>query len=147
MALQSLHDRVLGPAMGWTRNYHGFLFELPSDGAVFAPQSSGAVDMLHIRHHCAASLPAEDCKVAQALAAPGEQLLYTYDLGDQWMHIITVEAVRPASESSGRAAVLAGAMACPPEDSMGLGGLGPSNYQKNGSDSASPCNSVCMLQA
>ena len=62
----------------------------------------------------------------------GQKLLWSYDIGDNWFHVIEVEAVRPAAESSGRVEVLAGAGACPPEDSNGCGGMGPGRFQVRG---------------
>ena len=32
MNLRQFQDRVLTPAMGWVRNYHGYLFYDPKDG-------------------------------------------------------------------------------------------------------------------
>ncbi len=37
-SLAVLHDQILGPVMGWSRGYHGYVFEDPRDGAVFGPK-------------------------------------------------------------------------------------------------------------
>ncbi|KAH8074064.1 hypothetical protein JL721_2624 [Aureococcus anophagefferens] len=79
--LQQLHDRVLGPAMGWARNYHGYFYTDFTEGAVW--------------------------------------IGYTYDLGDFFEHVITLEEVVDASASTGAVAVLGGAMRCPNEDGDG----------------------------
>lgn len=45
--------------------------------------------------------------------------MYTYDLGDQFQHLITCNKVFSSAESTGRVAVLGGAMRCPNEDGNG----------------------------
>ena len=37
MTLNNLHDRVLGPAMGFTRHYHSYQFIASQNGACFGP--------------------------------------------------------------------------------------------------------------
>lgn len=58
------------------------------------------------------------------LLATGDTLLYRYDLGDNWEHLITVEKVTDDLENDpkGAALVLDGARACPPEDVGGPAG-------------------------
>ena len=51
----------------------------------------------------------------------GQKLLWSYDLGDNWFHIIEVEAVRSAEESTGRVEVLAGEV----REGSGREGSGP----------------------
>jgi hypothetical protein len=48
-------------------------------------------------------------------------LVYIYDYGDSWEHLLFVEAVTP--EQSKKADLIDGAGACPPEDSGGLPGF------------------------
>ncbi|MGZ4956031.1 MAG: plasmid pRiA4b ORF-3 family protein [Methylobacter sp.] len=52
------------------------------------------------------------------LLATGDTMLYRYDLGDNWEHLITVEKVNDAldNDPKGAAWVLDGARTCPPED-------------------------------
>ena len=50
-------------------------------------------------------------------------LVYEYDFGDSWDHLITVERILPADPAvAPRAECLEGARACPPEDCGGVGG-------------------------
>ena len=45
--LAQLHDRVLGAAMGWARNYHGYFYTDFTEGAVWCPMGEcNAVDMM-----------------------------------------------------------------------------------------------------
>ena len=47
---------------------------------------------------------------------------YTYDMGDNWEHIILVEKILPADKTSPKAVCLKGKLACPPEDCGGVWG-------------------------
>ena len=50
-------------------------------------------------------------------------MVYDYDFGDSWEHIVTLEKILPADAStSAKAVCLAGSHACPPEDCGGIGG-------------------------
>ena len=52
-----------------------------------------------------------------------EGLVYEYDFGDSWEHIVTVEKILPVEASTSATAVcLAGSRACPPEDCGGIWG-------------------------
>lgn len=56
-----------------------------------------------------------------SLVKNGDQFMYTYDFGDSWRHLVTVEKVQ---EDSGRPdldfpACIGGERACPPEDCGG----------------------------
>jgi Plasmid pRiA4b ORF-3-like protein len=55
-------------------------------------------------------------------AAKGASLLYEYDFGDGWRHLITVEDLWPRTEYDIVPRCLDGARACPPEDAGGIGG-------------------------
>lgn len=46
--LRQFQDRVLAPGFGWSRNYHGYLFIDPTDGAQWGPIGSSSVDMIHL---------------------------------------------------------------------------------------------------
>lgn len=51
-------------------------------------------------------------------------ILYTYDFGDSWEHVISLEKVLPQSEAKPYPVLVDGSRACPPED---IGG--PPGYQ------------------
>jgi hypothetical protein len=140
--LDSFHDQIIGPAMGWRRHYHAYEFDVPTSGAVFGPVNSGAIDMMHASGDY--MLNAEEYDVRHVLRKKGDRLGYIYDLGDCWRHIITVldvvekGTVLTAESFSGDARIqatwknqvkgditvtgnhlLAGEINCPPEDSTG----------------------------
>ena len=135
-SLRDLHDSVLGPALGWRRAYHCYLFTDIADGAMLGPPDCGGNDYMHVAYRagCRNGCVMDDAKVdlGDLVHKPGDRLLYTYDLGDGWTHMITVESARPANRSTADkpAEVLDGAMACPPEDSVGINGMGADKYEK-----------------
>ena len=149
VTLRYLHDRVLGPAMGWSRNYNRYVYTDFRDGAVFGPRERQGIDRMQIRTHFIDTIHDDTVALAQVLRGVGDQMMYTYDLGDQWMHILELEEIKrrpPESEgtdsdggeSKSRCHVLDGAMACPPEDSSGLQGKGCDCYQEEVLDREDP---------
>jgi hypothetical protein len=61
--------------------------------------------------------------VSELLTDIHKGLVYEYDFGDSWEHIVTVEKILPMEASVSAVAVcMAGAGACPPEDCGGIGG-------------------------
>jgi hypothetical protein len=65
-------------------------------------------------------------KLGQVIWKEGESLQYTYDLGDNFIHNLTVEKV--IVDGDGSVELLDGRMACPPEDSNGFDGAGSCGY-------------------
>ena len=138
--LDTLHDKILGPAMGWTRHYHSYMFIVPTNGACFGPATSGSVDQMHF--HSKSCFTLDDYKycLAHLLREPGAKLVYLYDLGDSWYHTITLEQVVPVGGtvkvSMGDTGIprryadhrfklrgvqlIDGEINCPPEDSSGI---------------------------
>ena len=49
-----------------------------------------------------------------------DSLLYTYDFGDNWEHLIRIEAIHSPNSSLTYPMCLAGKRACPPEDCGGI---------------------------
>lgn len=47
-----------------------------------------------------------DSHLAVIVQAPGDQMGFDYDLGDNWMHEIRVISIFPPEESNGRCQVL-----------------------------------------
>lgn len=143
--LDTLHDRILGPAMGWTRHYHSYKFVVPTSGACFGPQNSDAIDQMHAQKWY--MLDARKYQLCHVLREPGQKLAYCYDLGDQWIHNLELIQVAdigdvlklPCDEQVSQAVtkqcgsdlpvlqgvqLIAGEINCPPEDSNGCNGMG-----------------------
>ena len=143
--LNTLHDRILGPAMGWVRHYHSYKYIIPTNGACFGPERSEAIDSMHgMRSY---TLDDSRYQLAHVLREPGQRLAYIYDLGDTWVHNIELLQIaqkgdflnlptddqvkadlvkRYGSELPRLTGVqlFAGEMNCPPEDSSGCDGMG-----------------------
>ena len=62
-------------------------------------------------------VPACDVRLDEVLAEPGDRLLYTYDYGDQWDHLLVVEQVGATVDG---VRCTDGRRAAPPEDSGGV---------------------------
>lgn len=67
--------------------------------------------------------PEERVWLDQVLTRPGDQLFYLYDFGDDWEHVITLEATLPRSGDEPRAVCVDGERHGPPEDCGGVHGL------------------------
>ena len=103
--LAHLHS-VLQTAFGW-EDYHLHMFT--ADGVNYGVPSPD--DWEPVRDE-------RRVKLNKLLREPKETLLYEYDFGDSWEHVVVLEKILPAPEhptpycSGGR-------RACPPEDSGG----------------------------
>ena len=140
--LDSFHDQIIAPAMGWRRHYHGHQFMVPTSGAVFGPEQSDAMDMMHGKMQGDYFLDSEAYDLRHVLRKKGDRLGYLYDLGDSWKHCITVldvvdkgttlsvqelgdpqiieHGVREDNMTIIGNRLWAGAVNCPPEDSSGI---------------------------
>jgi len=117
LTLDHVHD-VLQTAMGWTDSHlHEFA------------NGDGPTDRLAERYRSPEAIEDEldgidesAVRLDEVLVEPGDRLYYTYDFGDDWAHTLVVESVAPRDPSDGDAVCVAGAGACPPEDSGGVWG-------------------------
>jgi hypothetical protein len=109
--LSKLHH-VIQAVMGWSDDH---LHEFEAGGNRYGPDSDGD----------APGEVALETKVTlkQALASGGS-LVYTYDFGDDWQHVIKVEKTMTPAPGLKPPICIGGANACPPED---VGG--PSGYE------------------
>lgn len=115
ITLNALQDRIIQSVMGLGRRYHSYYFCDLRDGACFGPQGEAYIDDMHKSMQGLADL----------LSKPGDLLRYTYDLGDQFEHVITLEEIVPDDETF---ELIDGALAGPPEDSNGCQDKGTSGY-------------------
>jgi hypothetical protein len=106
--LGELHE-ILQVAMGWT-NSHLHVFTRGDE--TWADPSQEVED----------AMPESRVKVGELLRRKGDTLGYEYDFGDSWTHRIRVADVLPAADPRTLPCCLAGARACPPEDSGGVYG-------------------------
>ena len=146
--LDTLHDRILGPTMGWVRHYHSYQYMVPTNGACFGPKESSAIDQMHVGTKEMFMLDASKYQLCHVLRELGKKLLYIYDLGDGWMHNIELLQIadkgdvlelpkndKQVSKALEKrygsklpelfgAQLFAGELNCAPEDSNGCGGMG-----------------------
>jgi hypothetical protein len=61
-------------------------------------------------------------KINTLLNAPKDKIIYEYDFGDSWEHLIEVKKVHEPEPGKKYPVLTAGAMACPPEDCGGIWG-------------------------
>ncbi len=109
MTLDQLHG-VIQIVMGW-------------DGSHLHMFSTGAVMYaMHGDDDDSERPPESEHAVGEVLPRAKSKLLYEYDFGDSWMHRITLEKKLPPDPAFRHPVCLAGARACPPEDSGGVCG-------------------------
>mgnify|MGYP001069261173 CR=1 FL=1 len=104
LTLDQLHQ-VLQVAMGW-ENAHLYLFQI--GGKLYGEPNSEW------------DLPVADASMTTLEEVSGRtsSFTYEYDLGDSWVHEITVVRAREGG-GGGRPRCTGGARACPPEDCGG----------------------------
>jgi hypothetical protein len=109
ITLDDLHD-VVQTVMGWD-NSHLYSFEIMGQSYL----SPNAVDE-DSDFGNAEQRDTTKVKLSQLSLRKKSKLLYLYDFGDNWEHVITVEDIVPATENSKVPICLEGQRACPPED-------------------------------
>jgi pRiA4b ORF-3-like protein len=64
--------------------------------------------------------PTSGVRLDEVLSGTGDTLLYEYDFGDSWLHLLQVESELPRPDKTPRARVLGADNAAPPEDCGGI---------------------------
>jgi hypothetical protein len=110
-SLKMLHDVIQG-AMGWL-DYHLWEFEAGDKRyGVLDPDWDGG-----------SLLAARNTKLKTLLDRGIRQILYTYDMGDNWEHIVTLEEVRDGEAGAKYPRYVEGERRAPPEDCGGTPGF------------------------
>ena len=109
--LKMLHDIIQG-AMGWM-DYHLWEFEV-GDKRYGLPDPEWPDDSL---------FAAKNTKLKALLDREVRQFIYTYDMGDNWEHLITLEAVNNGEPGTKYPRYVDGARRAPPEDVGGTSGF------------------------
>jgi hypothetical protein len=112
LTLDRLHV-VIQAAMGWLDG-HLHRFRTGSD-----PRSPYFVTPFDVEEGEDGVLE-DGIRLDQVLTRKGERLWYQYDFGDNWDHVLAVEAVLDEPPAAVRCT--GGRMACPPEDCGGIWG-------------------------
>lgn len=125
LKLDVLHDKILAPLLGWTRNYHTYMFQ--NETTMWLCENTSAPDLMHASlDESSVQDPANGATLGDLLPNVRDTAIYTYDLGDCWYHKIELKEIKSENESNGACVVMDGAMRCPDED-----GDGCATYQKN----------------
>ncbi|MES1189883.1 MAG: DUF6429 family protein [Steroidobacter sp.] len=107
ITLEVLH-LVIQTAMGWHETH---MHEFAVGQQRYAPlDDEASPDVLE-----EAGVP-----LASLINRQGDTLMYTYDFGDWWQHVITLEKILPPDNQAPRC--ISGERACPPEDCGGIPG-------------------------
>jgi hypothetical protein len=108
----TLHDfhTVIQLAMGW-QEQHMYQFEI--GGRFYGPQLADDYADTPMLDDSRFTLADFESSLLQGI-------VYTYDFGDDWQHVIMLEKVIPEKEGISYPVLLDGSRACPPEDIGGI---------------------------
>jgi len=109
LTLNQLHH-VIQVAMGW---YDAHLHEFSIDDVAYGTPGLDYAEAMQ-----------NDNKVrlTQVIGNNTKRFRYTYDFGDDWVHVIDIEKMLPYEPNRVYPVCLAGKRACPPEDVGGIWG-------------------------
>ncbi len=110
-SLKILHDVIQG-AMGWL-DYHLWEFETENRRYGVLDPDWDDDDLL----------AAKNTKLKTLLDRSIRQLIYTYDMGDNWEHVIAIEAVETGQSGTKYPRYVDGERRAPPEDCGGTPGF------------------------
>jgi hypothetical protein len=115
--LDEVHD-VIQAAFGWTDSH---LHRFGSGPAYYGQETEYYLCPFEVEEG-EPGIPEEQVRLDEVLRDHGETLFYNYDFGDDWQHVIRLEAVLPRREPAPRARCTAGRRPGPPEDCGGVEG-------------------------
>jgi hypothetical protein len=113
ITFKKLH-KIIQVVMGW-EDYHLYEFK-------YGPTVIGIPDdeyFIEDSFH----MDTSKTKLSSLNLAPKDVLIYNYDFGDDWSHLLEVEAAYYSQGGKVIPECLDGKMACPPEDVGGIGGF------------------------
>jgi len=117
MRLDDVHS-VLQIAFGWTDSH---LHSFTAGGGAYDPHAQRFLTPSDIAEG-ELGVAEADVRLDQVLGDVGDRLTYTYDFGDDWEHVVKLEAVSPLTDDGTRATCTGGRRAGPPEDVGGVWG-------------------------
>jgi pRiA4b ORF-3-like protein len=113
--LDQVHE-IVQVAFGWT---DGHLHQFSSGPARYGPETEHYLCPFQVEER-ETGVPEEDVRLDEVLVDAGDKLFYDYDFGDDWQHIIKLEAVLPLRHGGPRAVCVAGRRDGPAEDCGGV---------------------------
>lgn len=90
--LDELHG-LLQAVFGWTDSH---LHRFTLGESAFSPEAEHFLCPFDVEEGEDDGVPARDVRLDETLAEVGDELRYTYDYGDNWLLLLTVERVLPA---------------------------------------------------
>ena len=113
--LDQVHD-IIQVAFGWTDSH---LHRFASGSDLFGAQADHFLCPFDVDEGDT-GIPEGHVRLDEVVAEPGDQLFYSYDYGDDWQHVIVLEAVLPPrAQGSGLAVCTDGRRRGPAEDCGG----------------------------
>lgn len=114
--LGELHD-IIQAAFGWTDSH---LHRFGSGPDFYSHETEYYLCPFDVAEG-EDGIPEERVRLDEVLADEGDRLLYVYDFGDDWEHVIRLEAVLRRGKSAPRAVCTDGRRPGPAEDCGGVG--------------------------
>ena len=105
-------------AMGW-EDYHLHRFEVKD---IKAPRGRVIIETPFAEPEDDEILESTEVPLSVFFQKPGDQAVYIYDYGDNWVHDVVLEKIEPKEPKKKYPLCLAGERACPPEDCGGVSG-------------------------
>ncbi|MGW0003169.1 plasmid pRiA4b ORF-3 family protein [Nocardia grenadensis] len=117
MFLDELHE-VIQASFHW---YDCHLHQFASSGDHFADDAELYLCPYQVEEGDP-GVPEEQVRLDEVLVDAGDAMSYWYDFGDDWMHVLKLEAVLPRADDAPRARCTAGRQPSPAEDCGGIPG-------------------------
>ncbi|HEX6325258.1 MAG TPA: plasmid pRiA4b ORF-3 family protein [Jiangellaceae bacterium] len=118
LMLDELHA-VLQAAFGW---FDGHMHQFAAGGSSFYHADSEQYLTEYDLEDGDEGIAERDVRLDELLVDVGERFFYLYDFGDNWEHVIKLEAVSPRDPDTPRAVCMKGRRPSPPEDCGGIYG-------------------------
>ena len=116
MTLDVLHE-VLQHAFSWTDSH---LHRFAIGDSVFDTDAEKFLCPFDVEEGDTDGVAENTIRLDEVLSAPGDELRYGYDYGDDWGHTVVLEAIEAPDPDARVAVCLGGDRAAPPEDCLGL---------------------------
>lgn len=115
--LNDVHD-VIQTAFGWTDSH---LHRFSAGPEYYSPDTEHYLCPFDVDEG-ESGIPEEQVRLDEVLVDVGDTLFYAYDFGDDWEHVIRLEAVMAREDTAARAVCTAGRRPGPAEDCGGVHG-------------------------
>jgi hypothetical protein len=116
LRLDAVHDIIQG-AFGWTDSH---LHRFASGPEMYSRDAEQYLCPFDVEEG-EPGVPEGKVRLDEVLSKVGDRLYYAYDFGDDWEHVLKLEAVRPRGESAPLVTCIGGRRPGPPEDCGGVG--------------------------